>query len=93
MQQLYRVLDEHKARADVVLLVAAKKKARRLQYEVRWVAVSQYYHSYLHQKMTKSQAQKQRLTLNREQFMMVTITNFSLFQVVNYMFRAHMSFF
>ena len=77
----------------MVLLAAAKKKARQLQYEVRWVAVSQYYHSYLHQKMTKTQAQKQRLTLNREQFMMVTITNFSLFQAVNYMFRAHMSCF
>ena len=36
MQQLYRVLDEHKARANVVLLAAAKKKARQLQYEVRW---------------------------------------------------------
>ena len=93
MQQLYRVLDEQKARADVVLLAAAKKKARQLQYEVRWVAVSQYYHYYLHQKMTKSQAQKQQLTLNREQFMMVTITDFSLFQGVNYMFRAHMSCF
>jgi len=56
LQQLYRVLDEHKARADVVLLAAAKKKARQLQYEVRWVAVSQYYHYYLHQKMTKTQA-------------------------------------
>ncbi|XP_048566959.1 uncharacterized protein LOC125546905 [Triticum urartu] len=91
--QLYRVLDEHKARADVVLLAAAKKKARQLQYEVRWVAVSQYYHIYLQQKMTKTQAQRQRLTLNREQFMMVTITNLSLFQAVNYMFRAHMSCF
>ena len=48
LQQLYRVLDEHKARADVVLLAAMKKKARQLQYEVRWVAVSQYYHYYLH---------------------------------------------
>lgn len=57
MQQLYRVLDEHKARADVVLLAAAKKKARQLQYEVRWVAVSQYYHYYLHQKMTNSSAE------------------------------------
>jgi len=93
MQQLYRVLDEHKARADMVLLAAAKKKARQLQYEVRWVAVSQYYHYYLHQKMTKTQAQKLRLTLSKEQFMMVTITNFSLFQAVNYMFRAHMSCF
>ncbi|XP_048567034.1 uncharacterized protein LOC125547036 [Triticum urartu] len=69
--QLYRVLDEHKARADVVLLAAAKKKARQLQYEVRWVAVSQYYHYYLHQKMPKTQAQKLRLTLSKEQFMMV----------------------
>ncbi|XP_048548724.1 uncharacterized protein LOC125528275 [Triticum urartu] len=68
--QLYRVLDEHKARADVVLLAAAKKKARQLQYEVRWVAVSQYYHYYLHQKMTKTQTQKLRLTLSKEQFMM-----------------------
>ena len=59
----------------MVLLAAAKKKARQLQYEVRWVAVSQYYHIYLEQKMTKTQAQRQRLTLNREQFMMVTITN------------------
>ena len=59
----------------MVLLAAAKKKARQLQYEVRWVAVSQYYDIYLQQKMTKTQAQRQRLTLNREQFMMVTITN------------------
>ena len=93
MQQLYRVLDEHKARADVVLLAAAKKKARQLQYEVRWVAISQYYHYYLQQKMPKTQAQKLRLTLSKEQFMMVTITNSSLFQAVNYMFRAHMSCF
>ena len=77
----------------MVLLAAAKKKARQLQYEVRWVAVSQYYHYYLHQKMPKTQAQKLRLTLSKEQFMMVTITNFSLFQAVNYMFRAHMSCF
>ena len=77
----------------MVLLAAAKKKARQLQYEVRWVAVSQYYHYYLQQKMPKTQAQKLRLTLSKEQFMMVTITNFSLFQAVNYMFRAHMSCF
>ena len=77
----------------MVLLAAAKKKARQLQYEVRWVAVSQYYHIYLQQKMTKTQARRQRLTLNREQFMKVTITDFSMFQAVNYMFRDHMSCF
>nr|BDI54539.1 transposon protein, putative, CACTA, En/Spm sub-class [Triticum aestivum] len=69
--QLYRVIDEHKARADVVLLAFAKKKARQFQYEVRWVAVSQYYHIYLQQKMTKTQAQRQKITMSREQFMMV----------------------
>ena len=77
----------------MVLLAAAKKKARQLQYEVCWVVVSQYYHTYLHQKMTKTQAQRDKITMSREQFMMVTITDFSLFQGVNYMFRAHMSCF
>ena len=77
----------------MVLLAAAKKKARQLQYEVHWVAISQYYHIYLQQKMTKTQAQRQKITMSREQFMMVTITDFSLFQGVNYMFRAHMSCF
>jgi hypothetical protein len=76
LQQFYRVLDEHKARADVVLLAATKKKARQLQYEVRWVAVSHFYHTYLHQKMSKSEAQKQGLTLNREQYMKVILETF-----------------
>ena len=49
----------------MVLLAAAKKKAPQLQYEVRWVAVSQYYHIYLHQKMTKTQAQKQKTYLEQ----------------------------
>ena len=44
----------------MVLLAVAKKKARQLQYEVRWVAVSQYYHIYLQQKMTKTQAQRKK---------------------------------
>jgi hypothetical protein len=71
----------------VVLLAAAKKKARQLQYEVRWVAVSHYYHSYLHQKMSKKEAQKQRLTLNREQYMKVSIRDFS-FQRISSQFHC-----
>ena len=71
------------------MVAAARKKARQIQYEVRWVAISHYYHNYLGQKMTKKEAQKQRLTLSREQYMKVSITDFS-FRRINSQFHCFM---
>lgn len=47
-----------------------------MQYEVRWVAISQYYHDALGEKMTKEEARRQKLTLEREEYLMVSITDF-----------------
>ena len=43
-----------------------RKKACQMQYEVHWVAISQYFHDALGQKMTKEVARREKLTLMRE---------------------------
>ena len=48
-----------------------------MQYEVRWVAISQYFHAALGQKMTKEEARREKLALMREEYLMVSITDFS----------------
>jgi hypothetical protein len=51
--------------------------ARQLQYEVRWVAISQYYYNYRNMKMPKEVAREEHLTLTREQYLLVSITDLS----------------
>src|SRR3954471_20132288 len=49
-----------------------------MQYEVRYVAISTYYHSYLGVKMTKEEARRMGITLERPEFLVVSIKDFSL---------------
>ncbi|XP_048546200.1 uncharacterized protein LOC125525240 [Triticum urartu] len=67
----YRVLPEHKATADQIVLRQAKKKARQLLYEVRRVAISTYYHDALGVKMTKEEARKENITFERHKYLAV----------------------
>ena len=53
-----------------------KKKARQMQYEVRYVAISTYYHDYLGVKMTKEEARRMAITLERPEFLAVSIKDF-----------------
>lgn len=48
-----------------------------MQYEVRWVAISQYHHDALETKMTKENARRMHVTLEREEYLAVSITDFS----------------
>ena len=68
----YRVLPEHKAIADKIVLCQAKSKARQMQYGVRWVAISTYYHDALGVKMTKEEARRMDITLQRHQYLAVS---------------------
>ncbi|XP_073365161.1 uncharacterized protein [Aegilops tauschii subsp. strangulata] len=70
-RKFYRVLPEHRARADQIVLRQCKKKARQMQYEVRYVAISTYYHDYLGVKMTKEEARRMGITLERDEFLAV----------------------
>ena len=49
-----------------------------MQYEVRWVAISTYYHDALGVKMTKEEARRMGITLERDKFLAVDIKDFSL---------------
>ena len=49
-----------------------------MQYEVRYVAISTYYHDVLGVKMTKEEARRMGITLERPEFLMVSIKYFSL---------------
>ena len=49
-----------------------------MQYEVRYVAISTYYHDILGVKMTKEEAQRMGITLERPEFLAVSIKDFSL---------------
>ena len=49
-----------------------------MQYEVRYVAISTYYHDYLGVKMTKEEARRMGITLERDKFLAVDIKDFSL---------------
>lgn len=57
--EFYRVPKEEKARADKVLVAAAIKMLRHILYEVRWVAITHYYHTGLHKKMTRERVRKE----------------------------------
>ena len=47
-----------------------------MQYEVRYVAISTYYHDALGVKMTKEEAQRMGITLERPEFLAVSIKVF-----------------
>ena len=49
-----------------------------MQYKVRYVAISTYYHDYLGVKMTKEEARRMGITLERDEFLAVSIKDFSL---------------
>ena len=49
-----------------------------MQYEVRYVAISTYYHDYLSVKTTKEEARRMGITLERDEFLAVSIKDFSL---------------
>ena len=49
-----------------------------MQYEVRYVAISTYYHDVLGVKMTKEEARRMGITLERDEFLAVSIKEFSL---------------
>ena len=49
-----------------------------MQYEVRYVAISTYYHDVLGVKMTKEEARRMGITLERDEFLAVSIKDFSL---------------
>ena len=69
------------------MLRQCKKKARQLQYEVRYVAISTYYHDVLGVKMTKEDARRMGITLEKPEFLAVSIKDFSLcfhYLVVHY---------
>uniref|UniRef100_N1QZM2 Uncharacterized protein n=1 Tax=Aegilops tauschii TaxID=37682 RepID=N1QZM2_AEGTA len=57
------------ARADQIVLRQCKKKARQMQYEVRYVAISTYHPDYLGVKMTKEDARRMCITLERDEFL------------------------
>ena len=63
---------------DQIVLRQCKKKARQMQYEVRYVAISTYHHDYLGVKMTKEDARRMGITLERDEFLKVSIKDFSL---------------
>ena len=63
---------------DQIVLRQCKKKARQMQYEVRYVAISTYYHDVLGVKMTKEEARRMGITLERPEFLAVSIKDFSL---------------
>ena len=48
-----------------------------MQYEVRYVAISIYYHDVLGVKMTKEDARRMGITLERPEFLAVSIKDFS----------------
>ena len=47
-----------------------------MQYEVRYVAISTYYHDYLGVKMTKEEARRMGITLERHEYLAVSIKDF-----------------
>ena len=49
-----------------------------MQYEVRYVAISTYYHDVLGVKMTKEEARRMGITLERPEYLAVSIKDFSL---------------
>ena len=49
-----------------------------MQYEVRYVAISTYYHDALGAKMTKEEAKRMGITLERHEYLAVSIKDFSL---------------
>ena len=49
-----------------------------MQYEVRYVAISTHHHDYLGVKMTKEDARRMGITLERDEFLKVSIKYFSL---------------
>lgn len=67
--EFYRVAEGDKARADKVFEAAAALRLRQMPYEARWVAITQFYHTILRQKMTKSKARAERPPLTKEQYM------------------------
>ena len=48
-----------------------------MQYEVRYVAISTYYHDALGVKMTKEEARRMGITLERHEYLAVSIKDFS----------------
>ena len=49
-----------------------------MQYEVRYVAISTYYHDVLGVKITKEEARRMGITLERYEYLAVSIKDFSL---------------
>ena len=48
-----------------------------MQYKVRYVAISTYHHDYLGVKMTKEDVRRMGITLERDEFLKVSIKDFS----------------
>ena len=48
-----------------------------MQYEVRHVAISTYYHDYLGVKMTKEEARRMGIIMERHEYLAVCIKDFS----------------
>ena len=59
-----------------------------MQYEVRYVAISTYYHDYLSVKMNKEEARRMGITLERDEFLAVIIKDFS-FRCLGYISPFH----
>jgi hypothetical protein len=55
----------------------ARSKARQLQYEAKFVAISTYHHVVLQMKMTKKDAKRLGVTMDRDEYLAVSITDFS----------------
>ena len=48
-----------------------------MQYEVRWVAITQYYNDVLGEKLTKEEAKSWDISLERNEYLAVSIKDFS----------------
>ena len=76
MQEYYRVPEEKKDAADKVLVEAAKKLARQMQYESKFVAMSTYYGHVCNEKMTKKRMKDENVRMPKEHFMDVSNMSF-----------------
>ena len=59
-----------------------------MQYEVRYVAISTYYHDYLGVKMTKEEARRMGITLEKPEFLAVSINFIPLCHYASIMLYA-----
>ena len=74
--------EEEKEEANKVLIAATKKLLRQQLYEAKFVSISHYYGEVKKQKISKEDIRKQKIKLDRQQYIDVSNLSYYYYMLV-----------